>query len=321
MSETSIPVIDLQPLFTGGEEGRKAVAAEIGEACRGIGFFYVTGHGVPTELRDDVFDVAAKFFSGPEEEKAKAKFSVASGNRGFIPMKGESLDPTKAPDLKEAFNIGLELAPDDPEIVNETKFRALNRWPEMAGFRETMLAYYNAVWTLGCKLHEAFATDLGIDTDFFEDKLDRPLATLRLLHYPERPAALDEEGQLGAGEHTDYGCVTLLATDEVGGLEVRTRDGRWLAAPFIPGTYVCNIGDCLMRWTNDIYVSTPHRVVSPPGRERYSVAFFLDPNPEAMVECLPGCASDGNPAKYPPIRGDDYLTSRLNPTYEKSGLM
>ena len=191
----------------------------------------------------------------------------------------------------------------------------------MYGFRETMLAYYNAVWKLGCKLHEAFATDLGIEADFFEDKMDRPLATLRLLHYPERPAALDEEGQLGAGEHTDYGCVTLLATDEVGGLEVRTRDGRWLAAPFIPGAYVCNIGDCLMRWTNDTYVSTPHRVVSPPGRERYSVAFFLDPNPDAMVECLPGCASDHNPAKYPPIRGDDYLTSRLNPTYEKSGLM
>ncbi len=319
MTDT-IPVIDMKPLFEGGEAGRKQVAEQIGEACRGIGFFYVAGHGVPAALREGVFAKAKEFFDSPEELKRKSLYSAASGNRGFIPMKGESLDPTKAPDLKEAFNIGLELTADDPEIISGARFRALNLWPEVPGFKDTMLDYYNAVWSLGKTLHSAFATELGIETDFFDDKLSRPLATLRLLHYPPRPTALDE-GQLGAGEHTDYGCVTLLATDEVGGLEVHSRDGRWLAAPFIPDTFVCNIGDCLMRWTNDVYVSTPHRVVSPPGRERYSVAFFLDPNPEAIVECLPGCATDEAPAKYPPIRGDDYLESRLNPTYEKSGLV
>jgi isopenicillin N synthase-like dioxygenase len=320
MTDAAIPIIDLKPLLSGGEAGRKAVADQIGEACRGIGFFYVTGHGVPAELREDVFAVAAKFFESPEADKRKALYSADSGNRGYIPMKGESLDPTKAPDLKEAFNIGLDLAPDDPEIVGKAMFRALNLWPEMSGFRETMLAYFDAVWTLGRALHEAFATDLGIETGFFQDKLDRPLATLRLLHYPARPDDV-EQGQLGAGEHTDYGCVTLLATDDAGGLEVRTRDGQWLAAPHVPGAYVCNIGDCLMRWTNDVYVSTPHRVVNPSGRERYSVAFFLDPNPDAIVECLPGCATAETPAKYPPIRGDDYLMSRLNPTYEKGGLV
>ena len=183
----------------------------------------------------------------------------------------------------------------------------------MYGFRETMLAYYNAVWKLGCKLHEAFATDLGIEADFFEDKMDRPLATLRLLHYPERPAALDEEGQLGAGEHTDYGCVTLLATDEVGGLEVRTRDGRWLAAPFIPGAYVCNIGDCLMRWSNDVYQSTPHRV-RPPEQERYSIAFFLEVDPDATVD--PRDTLPDQTPRYPPVTCAEYLTARLNATYE-----
>ena len=316
----AIPVIDLKPLLEDSEEGRQKVANAIGEACRGIGFFYVENHGIPSELRDDVFNMAARFFDSPEELKKSALYSADSGNRGYIPMKGESLDPTKAPDLKEAFNIGLELEPDDPEMLNGTKSRALNRWPDMPGFRETMLDYYDAVWDLGRKLHSAFATDIGIETDFFDDKMDRPMATLRLLHYPARPEAL-EDGQLGAGEHTDYGCVTLLATDEVGGLEVRKRNGEWVSAPFIPNSYVCNIGDCLMRWTNDIYVSTPHRVVSPPGRERFSVAFFLDPNPEAIVECLPGCASEDNPTKYPPIRGDDYLESKLNPTYEKAGLI
>ncbi len=316
----SIPIIDLTPLREGGEAGRRAVAAAIGEACRGIGFFYLSGHGVPAHLRADVFAMAKAFFESPEALKRTALYSAKSGNRGFIPMKGEALDPTKAPDLKEAFNIGLDLPAEDPEIRAGAPFRAANLWPDLPGFRTTTLAYFDAVWALGRVLHTAFATELGLPTDFFEDKLDRPMATLRLLHYPARPAALDE-GQLGAGEHTDYGCVTLLATDAVGGLEVRTRTGEWIAAPFIPDTFICNIGDCLMRWTNDVYLSTPHRVVSPAGSERYSIAFFLDPNPEAEVACLPGCASAERPARYAPIRADDYLTSRLNPTYAKAGLL
>jgi isopenicillin N synthase-like dioxygenase len=182
-----------------------------------------------------------------------------------------------------------------------------------------MLAYFAACHALGLLLHRAFARDLGLPPGFFEDKLDRPMAVLRLLHYPPAPTRA-EAGQLGAGEHTDYGCVTLLATDGVGGLQVQSRAGDWLDAPHVPGAFVCNIGDCLMRWTNDIYVSTPHRVVSPAGRERYSVAFFLDPNPEAEIACLPGCATPARPARYAPIRGDAFLTARLSPTYETSGL-
>ncbi len=319
MNHETIPVIDLSGMLAGTPGAMDAVAVEIGKACRGIGFFYVTGHGVPDLLVDAVFAHSAQFFALPDAEKRKVQYAPATGNRGYIPLKGEALDPSKPQDVKEAFNIGLELASTDPEIIACARFRALNLWPDMPGFRETMLAYFKAAWTLGCTLHEAFATDLGIDRHFFADKLDRPLATLRLLHYPPRPDIL-EVGQLGAGEHTDYGCVTLLLTDNAGGLEVRTRDGQWLAAPHVQGAFVCNIGDCLMRWTNDIYVSTPHRVVNPAGRERFSVAFFLDPNPDACVECLPGCASATNPSRYPPTTGADYLESRLNPTYAKGGL-
>jgi isopenicillin N synthase-like dioxygenase len=147
-----------------------------------------------------------------------------------------------------------------------------------------MLAYYDAVWKLGRRLHRAFAVDLGLPASFFEDKLDRPMATLRLLHYPPMPAN-PIAGQLGAGEHTDYGNLTLLATDGSGGLEVRTRAGDWIAAPTVEGALLCNIGDCLMRWTNDVYVSTPHRVVSRRGQERYSIAFFLDPTPRRWWPC------------------------------------
>jgi len=314
----AIPIIDVSPLAGGEEAGIRRVAREIGAACRGIGFFYVTGHSVPATLTERAFDASADFFASPGPEK-KAVLYSAEGNRGYVPMKGEALDPGKPADLKEAFNIGLELAGDDPELVAGRMFRAKNLWPAIAGFRDIMLGYFGACHELGRGLHRAFAIDLGLRPDFFDDKLDRPMAVLRLLHYPAA-ALRPESGQLGAGEHTDYGCVTLLATDGVGGLEVRTRAGAWLKAPHVPGAFVCNIGDCLMRWTNDIYVSTPHRVVSPSGRERYSIAFFLDPNPDAEITCLPGCASAAEPPRYAPIRGDAFLLSRLSPTYEKSGL-
>jgi isopenicillin N synthase-like dioxygenase len=312
---TAIPVIDVSGLV-GNDAGR--VATEIGAACREVGFFYVTGHPVPPTLSAAVFDASARFFAQTDAQKRAVLYS-ATGNRGYVPMKGEALDPGKPADLKEAFNIGLELPIDDPDLLAGRGFRAANLWPDLPGFRATMLAYFDACLGLGRLLHRAFAQDLGLAPGFFEDKLDRPMAVLRLLHYPPAPRQT-EAGQLGAGEHTDYGCVTLLATDAVGGLEVRTRDGVWLDAPHVPGAFICNIGDCLMRWTNDMYLSTPHRVVSPSGRERFSVAFFLDPNPEAEIACLPGCATPDQPARYRPIRGDDFLTARLAPTYEKSGL-
>lgn len=261
-----------------------------------------------------MFDSSAAFFAGPVSIRHAASFTGAGGNRGYIQLGGEALDPDKPADVKEAFNIGIELDADDPELLARAPFRAPNLWPEMPGFRETMLDYFNRVWRLGCDLHRGFALDLGLTPDFFEDKLDKPIATLRLLHYPPVKGPLSD-GQLGAGVHTDYGNVTLLATDAVGGLMVQDRSGRWLHAPVIPDAFVCNIGDCLMRWSNDVYVSTPHKVVSPPGADRYSVAFFLDPNPDAMVACLPTCISPDRPAKYAPITGTEFLRSRLEPTY------
>ncbi|MGL5009122.1 MAG: isopenicillin N synthase family dioxygenase [Paracoccaceae bacterium] len=314
---TAIPIIDVSGLADGGGKAASVVAA-IGAACRDVGFFYVTGHPVLRSLSAAVFAQAARFFAEPEAVKRRVLYTAA-GNRGYVPVKGEALNPGQPADLKEAFNIGLELPADDPDLLAGRCFRAANLWPNVPGFRDTMLAYFAACQSLGLLLHRAFAHDLGLPPAFFDDKLDRPMAVLRLLHYPPAPERI-EAGQLGAGEHTDYGCVTLLATDDVGGLDVRTRSGEWLAAPHVPGAFICNIGDCLMRWTNDIYISTPHRVVSPSGRERFSVAFFLDPNPEAEIACLPGCASLDRPARYAPIRGDAFLTARLSPTYEKSGL-
>jgi len=291
-----------------------AVAAAIGDAARNIGFFYVSRHGIDADLVASVFDGAHRFFALSLEVKQRQSIARSPHNRGYVALEQENLDPDKPADLKEAFNIGLELAADDPRVVGGEPFRGVNLWPELPGWRETMLAYYDAVWALGRRLHRAIALDLGLDAGYFEDKLDQPMATLRLLRYPPQ-AAPPASGQVGAGAHYDYGDITLLLTDEVAGLEVRRRDGEWIAAPHVDGAFVCNIGDCLMRWTNDVYVSTPHRVVNRGGRERYSVAFFLDPNPDAEVACLPTCRSAGQPPRYPAIAAGDYLRQRLDATY------
>ena len=307
---SALPVIDLTPL-AGGDARLNAVAAEIGAACRDVGFFYVVNHGVPRALMEEAFAQSRRLFALPFAEKQAIAIETVGGNRGYIGLRREALDPARGPDMKEAFNVGLDLLPDDPEVIAGKPFRAPNAWPDLAGFRETTLAYFDACAALGRRIHRAFAHDLGLPPGFFEDKFGRPMATLRFLRYPAAPDANDA---IGAGAHTDYGNLTLLATDDVGGLEVRRRSGEWIAAPPLAGAYVVNIGDCLMRWTNDIYVSNPHRVVNRGARERYSIAFFFDPDPDALVAAIPSCVRDGV-AKYPPILAADYLKQRLDATY------
>jgi isopenicillin N synthase-like dioxygenase len=310
---TEIPVIDVSGLCSGEVTARRAIARQLGAACRDVGFFYVTGHDVPPPLLEHVFGAARTFFALPASDKQPLSIKHSPHNRGYVEMQGERLQQDAPPDLKEAFNIGLDLAAQHPDVLAGKPFRGTNVWPAIAGWREQMLAYYEACWSLGRRIHRGFALDLELPEDFFDDKLDAPMATLRLLHYPARGDKAPE--QPGAGEHTDYGNITILATDGVAGLEVRARDGGWLDAPHIPGALICNIGDCLMRWTNDVYVSTPHRV-RVPDRERYSIAFFLDPNPDAVVATLPGFADVHGASKYPAITGAEYLTARLNATYD-----
>ncbi len=300
----SLPIVDLAG-FAG--DGFERAADEIAHACRTIGFFYVVNHSVPQALMREAFAQSAAFFAQPVAEKAELAIEKVGGNRGYSGLLHEALDPKRGGDYKEAFNIGLDLSPEDREIIARAPFRTLNVWPKAPLFRPAMLAYFDACSALAHAIHRAFARDLKLPLDFFRDKLDRPMATLRLLHYPATPP-----GEVGAGEHTDYGNITLLATDDVGGLEVRTRSGEWIVAPPMPGAFVVNIGDCLMRWTNDVYVSNAHRVVNRSGRERYSIAFFFDPNPEARVEAIASCIGEGEAARYAPILAADYLKMRLD---------
>jgi isopenicillin N synthase-like dioxygenase len=307
-----LPVVDVSGLASSSLAERKAVATEMGRACREIGFFYVSNHGIPESMCDGVFSAARNFFSLPLERKQQLSCTLSPyRDRGYFAMEDERLNVDSGlPDFKEAFDIALELSLDNPEVLAGKPYRGVNQWPSIPGWRETMLSYYDACWELGLRIHRGFALDLGIEENFFDDKLNAPLAVLRVLHYPSRPVTPDSAPDSGAGTHTDYGNLTILATDTVGGLQVRARSGDWIDVPKIPGTFICNISDCLMRWTNDVYVSTPHRVAIP-VQDRYSVAFFLDPNPEARVEVLQSCVPSGTNPKYQPIGALDYWRYRL----------
>ncbi len=300
---SDIPVIDLGGLAAREPAALARITAEIAHACRDVGFFYVRAHGVPQEALDAVMAQARAFFALPQSQKDALKISAASGNQGYVGLRTEALDPGHNVDDKEAFNIRIE-AHDHARAP---------LCPQLPGFDAVMADYFSRQLRLGADLHRPIARDLGLVEDYFDARLDRPMATLRLLHYP--PASARADGAFGAGAHTDYGNLTLLLTDDAGGLEVQRRNGAWIAAPPMAGAFICNIGDCLMRWTNDVYRSTPHRVTNPQGRDRYSIAFFLDANADAMVEAIPGCVAPGEAPRYAPITAGDYLASRFAQTY------
>lgn len=299
-----IPVIDWQRIRT----DRAAVVEEVGEAFRTQGFIVLRHPDVSAELRAKMFEVSDAFFAQPTDKKQKVSILNTPHFRGWGARGDESLDETRPEvDTKETFNVGLDLASDDPRVLRGEPFRGLNQWPDVAAFRETMLAYYDAAQAQGLAVLSLMAEDLGLPVNHFDTLFKDPLSALRVLRYPPASGAANE---IGAGAHTDYGAITLLMTDGEPGLQVRPRGGDWIDVPHIEDAYVVNIGDCMMRWSNDIYVSTPHRVL-PPKKTRRSVAFFVEANPDTIVSAFPGT---GEP-KYPPIRAADYLQSRLDATY------
>lgn len=319
IADETIPLIDISGLATPGPAA-DSVARRIGQACRSIGFFVVTGHGIPQAALDAIAIQTRSLFTLPEREKLALSIEHSPHNRGYVRLRSETLNLNRPADEKEAFNIGLDLAPDDPEVLAGKRFRGVNVWPDLPGWRDAMLDYFDRASALGLTLLTAFARDLNIPAETLTAPMQRPSATLRLLRYPPQPQteAGKKPGDLdrvGAGEHTDYGSLTLLLQLDGGGLEVRRRDGAWVKVPVVPGSFVCNIGECLMRASNDIYVATPHRVVSITPGQRHSIAFFFDPSPDAVIAPLPGCVAEGARALYPPVLFSDYLASRLDPTY------
>jgi len=314
-----IPVIDFGPFLHGTAEQRKAVAIRIGEACRNIGFFYLAHHGVADALVANVFAEAKRFFDLPLERKREIAIEKSPCHRGYFALGGENLDPKQqieTGDLKEGIKIGRDLAAEHPLVKAGTPLHGPDQWPTgLPGWRETMQRCYDALVGLGREIMHAFALALEMPEDYFDRWLTGPMATLGPLHYPPQRGAITA-ARIGAGAHTDFGCLTILAQDPVGGLQVRNSAGQWIDAPYIEGSFVVNIGDMMERWTNGVFSSTPHRVINTSGRDRYSLPFFFDPDFDADLTCLPTCQGPGRPAKYPPTTGGQHLLDMINATFD-----
>jgi isopenicillin N synthase-like dioxygenase len=288
---------------------RDAFAQALGRSFEEYGFAVLADHGIPDDLIARAEEKAREFFALPEE--IKRKYALGSGGaRGYTPFGIETAKGHKAFDLKEFWHVGREL----PEGHSFRDVMAANVWPEeVPGFKETFLELYDTFDRTGITVLKAIARYLGIDEDYFTDTVRDGNSVLRLLHYPPQKEATGEH--IRAGAHEDINTITLLLGAEEAGLELKTRDGRWIPVSPRPGELVINIGDMLQRLTNGKLRSTPHRVVNPsPDRAsnaRFSMPFFLHFRPDYTIEALPGTVPAGEEPKWPPISSHDYLLERL----------
>lgn len=314
-----IPIIDLQDSFSGNRQRREAIAWEIHKAARDSGFFYVANHGIDQSLVDNAFDEARRFFEQPLDRKLDVSIENWPSLRGYDPMQAQTLDAGSPPDHKEAFYLGRDLGPDHPYVKQGIPNQGTNQWPEgLPGFREGIEAYYADKLDLGRHLMRLLALSLSLDEDFFDQAYVHPTATLRLHRYPPPPPNA-AANSLGAGAHTDFGAITILAQDDCGGLEVENAAGEWLRADPIAGTFVVNLGDMIKRWTNDLYHSNMHRVLNGNSvRDRYSFALFFNPDHFTRVECLPSCRPDQGEPKYEPCTSGAYVAERLRQSYDEN---
>ncbi|KAK9130956.1 hypothetical protein Sjap_011443 [Stephania japonica] len=272
------------------------------QACLDCGFFYVINHGISQEFMDVVFAQSRNFFDLPLDEKMKLLRNEK--HRGYTPLLDELLDAKNQVngDYKEGYYIGVEVPENDPD--SEKPFFGPNVWPSkdlLPGWRETMEKYHEEALRVSKAVAMIIALALDLEADFFDkpEMLGEPIATLRLLHY-EGKVSDPKNGLFGAGAHSDYGLITLLATDDVMGLQIcKDRDAfpqRWEYVAPLKGAFIVNLGDMLERWSNCTFRSTLHRVLGN-GQERYSIAYFVEPSHECLVECLPSCKSETNPPK------------------------
>lgn len=314
-----VPLIDVAPFLTGDAEQRERVATEIRKACEEIGFFTITGHGVPEQVYQSLRREVLDFFTLPEAQRLEVKQPASKISRGYSAHASRalaySLGDETPPDLQQSFAMGPVDAPPPGAVGTpaEAAFFHPNYWPEKPqGLQEAFETYYRSMSHLATEVLRMFAMALGLDAHAFDSKVDRHTSTMRAILYPAQ-TVLPEPGQLRAGAHTDYGTLTILRGEDVpGGLQVRTRSGNWVDVHPAPESFVCNIGDLMMRWTNDRWLSNLHRVANPPpehaGTQRLSVAFFHNPNFDAEIRCIDPHAA----AKYPPvIFGEYYLSKHL----------
>ena len=321
-----IPIIDIGKFLSARPEDRMETVREVQRALEEIGFLIISGHGVPEPLIDRVSKATLAFFDRPEDEKMR--FSVPGRpNRGYGAMRSRTVgiveDATLKRSLQEGYGLGRMERPSDPRYMVDAVKGAFvdNIFPdEPKDFEPAIRDYYAKVSDVFRTMMRVFAVALELPEDYFAPMMTNSDHTLRLTHYPalDRPP---EPGELRAGAHTDTGIMTILHIDDTpDSLEVKTRSGEWIFVNRVPGTFVVNVGDLLMRWTNDKWVSNSHRVVNPPfvnGRaaRRLSIVTFCQVNSDTMIKCLPTCQGPGNPPRYEPITSEEYKRGSYSRLY------
>jgi len=327
MSEfTDIPVLDVQALSTHVPADMTSLAEAFLQAYGTTGFGYIVNHGIEPDLIDAVFEASRRFHGLPRTSKMAVELNHL--HRGFIPINtstdvNSKLADVKKPNQSESFMMMREDGPDSPDVLADAYLAGPNQWPApdpaLGDFRETVTAYHDALCGLGRGLMRLAALSIGAEPGQILTAFERPTTWLRLLHYPPSPPASPDD-LFGSAPHTDFGCLTILAQDDVGGLQVQTPAGAWIDAPVIPGAFVVNVGDMLHRWSNGRLLSTPHRVINRSGRERYSCPFFFDPNVGTEIAPLPSCVTSQRPAAFKPVNFGDFLRSELEAGYVKHKL-
>jgi isopenicillin N synthase-like dioxygenase len=303
-----IPVLDLGPYLHGAPGALETTAAELRSALEGVGFFIIVNHGVPRDLIEHTFAEARRFHAQPHD--AKMALRMNEHNNGYMAMGRyavwtSEVNANDKPDLNEAFFVKRERSADDPLGRSGRRFVGPNQWPDdLPGFRETVLAYTDAVDALGRRLLLVCAVALDLTPGYFDAAFAESQFSFRLSHYPPVPA---QPNQFGIAPHTDANFLTFLAQTEIPGLQLRLPSGDWLDVPYVPDSFAVNAGDMMHRWTNGRFKSTPHRAVPPVGRPRYAIPFFLGPHIDTVIACLPTCQSPANPPRFPPISYDEYL--------------
>lgn len=312
----TIPVIDLGPSFTDDLAAKKAVAWEIHKTARDTGFFYISNHGVPQDVMDAQLDLAREFFALPMEDKLKIDASKSDCTRGYEALGLQTLDDGSPPDLKEGFVIGNDLGPDHPYVCDGVPNCGANQWPERpVGFRQRFESYVEEMFRVGKHLTSLLALSLDLPEDYFAEGMKEPLFNGRLLKYGPQPddAAFN---QMGAGAHTDWGMITILMQDDVGGLEVENAAGEWIAAPPIPGTFIINLGELVRVMTNGLYHANMHRVLNNhSGRDRFSVPFFFDPNYFYEIRCVETCLPENGEPDFEATTVGGHIAAMYRKTY------
>lgn len=307
-----IPIIDVGAIFGRDAGAIQSLVDEIAKACRSIGFFYIVNHGIEADLYERAFAASRSLFQLPLADKIALDITKSPHMRGYFGFGGDKSDGVHD-DIKEGFDMAMDLPLDDPYVKEGLTFYGPNVWPpSLPQFKEVMTEYHRRHLHVGRALLRLFARGLGVHDEFFDNKFVKPMAQFRTLRYP--PSHNPRAPEIGAGEHTDFGWITMIAQDDAGGLEIQDRHGIWGQVPYVPGSLVVNVGDLMSMWTNDTYTATMHRVINRGIRDRYSIAFFMDPDYHVVVECLDSCISQGRPAKYPPIVVGDYMNRRFYET-------